>query len=60
MSAVPNREQFLRTFDAIPSLAPVVTPVRQPNELLLAIILKTGPLTPAEAAYVAACEARAA
>jgi hypothetical protein len=58
--------QAQAAFRAAPShqWAPLVeippVPLVQPcNELLLSILFKDGPLTPAEAAYVARCEAEA-
>lgn len=59
MSALPSPAQFCAAFDALTPIR-AVPPVRQSNELLLEIIRKTGPFTPAEARYVAECEARAA
>jgi hypothetical protein len=56
-----TRAQFEQTCAHMDALRDIPTvPLVQPfNELLLSILFKDGPLTPAEAAYVARCEAEA-
>ena len=44
----------------IPTVSPVVTPIRGANERLLALLLRNGPLTADEQQYVDLCELEAA